>query len=93
MFLSELLQLAVSTEDGKTLGRVIDVRVDEEARAISGIVLDDSRFLSRLVRGRSENGRTLPLPALPWSAVIRIDRDAVVVSADSETLRAGSEKP
>jgi sporulation protein YlmC with PRC-barrel domain len=90
VFLSELLGSAVIDEAGAQLGRLLDVRLDEERTRISGIVIDDSAFPARLVRGRGADGRTLPLEALPWEVVVELTPGRVVVRSDSRTDGRGT---
>jgi sporulation protein YlmC with PRC-barrel domain len=91
VFLSEFLGSAVIRESGEPLGRILDLRLDEERTRISGIVIDDGGFPARLVRGRSNDGRTRPLDALPWDAVVHFEPGRVVVRDDSSIRPQGKE--
>ena len=89
MFLSELLGSPVISESGEHLGRILDLRLDEERTRISGLVIDTTGFPTRLVRGRGNDGRTIPLDALPWEAVVHVEPGRVVVRGDSRTRGQG----
>lgn len=94
MFLSELLQATVETESGELLGELLDLRLDEETNTITGLVVDDRAFVTRLVRGRDDGGRCLPVPALPWDSVVRVEPGRpVVLRTDSSRGRKGRRKP
>jgi sporulation protein YlmC with PRC-barrel domain len=91
LFLSELLGSPVVYESGEHLGRILDLRLDEERTQISGVVIDNGGFPTRLVRGRGNDGRTIPLDALPWEAVVRVEPGRVVVRGDSSSCHQGKE--
>jgi sporulation protein YlmC with PRC-barrel domain len=90
MFLSELLGATVETESGELLGQLLDLRLDEQKNTITGLVVDDRAFVTRLVRGRDDSGRRLPVSALPWESVMRLEPGRpVVVGTDSSPGKKG----
>jgi sporulation protein YlmC with PRC-barrel domain len=94
MFLSELLRATVETESGELLGSLLDLRLDEETNTITGLVVDDRPFVTRLVRGRDDSGRCVPVPALRWESLVRLEPGrTVVVRTDSSGGRKGRRKP
>jgi sporulation protein YlmC with PRC-barrel domain len=78
MFLSELLGSPVVSQSGRPVGRLLDIRIDQE-RA-SGIVVANHGLVRRLLHGRDASGRVAPLKALPWKDIVTLQPGSVVVS-------------
>jgi sporulation protein YlmC with PRC-barrel domain len=80
--LSQLLGTKVTTESGRDLGRVRDVRAELRPRsvAITGLVAGKLGFFERLGIGAPESrGRNLRRDVVPWSTVVRADAGGIVV--------------
>ncbi len=92
MFLSDLLGATVETESGELLGQLLDLRLNEQTNTITGLVVDDRTFVTKLMRGRDDSGRQLPIAALPWESVGRFEPPQVVVQTDSRPGKEGKRK-
>lgn len=82
MRLSTLLGVPVRTESGDELGRVHDVRakLSSSSLRVTGLVVGRYGLLERLGIGAPRSSGRIRVPdVVPWSAVIRADRRAVVV--------------
>ena len=80
--LSDLLGTHVHTESGDQLGRVHDLRAELTSRSleVTGLVVGELGLLERLGIGAPESGaRIRTRDVVPWSAVVRADRRAIVV--------------
>jgi sporulation protein YlmC with PRC-barrel domain len=80
--LSELLSLTVTTESGRKLGRVHDVRALLRPRSVrvDGFVVGTFGLVERLGIGAPASGqRVRGREVVPWSAVVRCDRGGIVV--------------
>jgi sporulation protein YlmC with PRC-barrel domain len=85
--LSDLLGVAVRTEDGESLGHVHDVRADLGARSlrITGLVVGKVGLLERLGIGAPRSDlRLRSHDVVPWSAVVRADRRGVLVRSGTK---------
>ena len=82
MRLSALLGLPVSTESGRSLGRVHDVRSELTPRTlkVTGLVVGRVGLLERLGIGAPRTpARARSRDAIPWRDVVRVDRRGIVV--------------
>jgi sporulation protein YlmC with PRC-barrel domain len=82
MRLSDLLNVEVRTESGKSIGRVHDLRAELTPRTlkVTGLVVGGLGLLERLGIGAPKTGaRIRTHDVVPWSAVVRADRRGVVV--------------
>lgn len=82
MNVSDLLGARVRTEDGKSLGRVHDLRSELGARSlrVTGLVVGKWGLLERLGIGAPRSGlRIRSHDVVPWKDVVRADRRGVVV--------------
>ena len=87
MRLSDLLGVSVSTESGRRLGRVHDVRAELTSRTlnVTGLVVGEAGVLERLGLGApTSTARLRAHDVVPWSAVVRADRRGVVVREGTE---------
>jgi sporulation protein YlmC with PRC-barrel domain len=87
MTLRELIGLPVRTESGEGLGRVHDVRGRLTSRTlrVEGLVVGGAGVLERLGIGDQASPQRVHLrAAVPWSAVVRVDRRGVVVRDGTE---------
>ena len=80
--LSQILGLRVTTEDGRQLGHVFDLRVKREdgSWAVSGVVYGRRGVSERLglEKGRQEEPlRTSEV--IPWDDVLRLDEARLIV--------------
>jgi len=85
--LSDLLGVHVHTESGHHLGRVHDLRAELTSRSVkvNGLVVGRLGLLERLGIGAPESGaRIRTTDVVPWSAVVRADRRAIVVPDDEQ---------
>jgi sporulation protein YlmC with PRC-barrel domain len=78
VFLSELLGSSVVSQSGRTLGRLLDIRIEDERAC--GIVVAQHGLVRRLLRGRDPSGRVAPLRVVPWKDVVMIQPGSIVVS-------------
>jgi sporulation protein YlmC with PRC-barrel domain len=79
---STLLGVQVRTESGDELGHVHDVRakLTSSSLRVTGLVVGRYGMLERLGIGAPRSSARIRAPdVVPWSAVIRADRRAVVV--------------
>jgi sporulation protein YlmC with PRC-barrel domain len=86
MRFTDLLGTEVATESGGTLGRVHDLRAELTPRTlkITGLVVGSAGFFERLGIGAPESGARLRTrDVVPWSAVLRADRNRIVVRDDA----------
>ena len=84
--LSDLIGTHVHTESGEHMGRVHDLRAELTTRSlkVTGLVVGKLGFLERLGIGAPESGaRIRTQDVIPWSAVVRADRRAIVVRDDA----------
>ena len=82
MRLSELLGLDVTTESGRRLGRVHDVRALLRPRSlrVDALVVGAFGLVERLGIGAPRTRkRVRGRHVVPWSAVVRFDRSGIVV--------------
>ena len=82
MRLSELLGLTVTTESGRHLGRVHDVRALLRPRSlrVDALVVGAFGMVERLGIGApGARQRVRGHDVVPWSAVVRFDRGGIVV--------------
>jgi sporulation protein YlmC with PRC-barrel domain len=82
MRLSDLLNVEVRTESGKSIGRVHDLRAELTPRTlkVTGLVVGGLGLLERLGIGAPKSGaRIRTHDVVSWSAVVRADRRGVVV--------------
>jgi sporulation protein YlmC with PRC-barrel domain len=87
MRLSDLLNLEVRTESGKSIGRVHDLRAELTPRTlkVTGLVVGGLGLLERLGIGAPDAGaRIRTHDVVPWSAVVRADRRGIVVRDGTE---------
>lgn len=84
MRLSALLGLPVRTESGESLGHVHDVVADRETMTVRAFAVGTRGLAVRLGFARRGGVRTRPRTAVPWSAVARLEADAVVVRDGTE---------
>jgi sporulation protein YlmC with PRC-barrel domain len=78
VFLSELLLCPVRSESGKEVGRLLDIRIEDER--VSGVVVAQDGLIRRLLQGRDASGRIAPLEAVAWSDVVSFEPGRIVVS-------------
>lgn len=78
MRLSDLRDKAIKTLDGKTVGRVHEVHCDKGK--IVALMCGPASLIERWT-GRKAGHR------IPWQAVRRIERDAVIVTPDQSRPR------
>lgn len=86
MRLTDLLDTEVTTESGRRLGRVHDLRAELTPRTlqVTGLVVGPAGFLERLGIGAPESGaRIRTRDVVPWSEVLRADRRRIVVRDDA----------
>jgi sporulation protein YlmC with PRC-barrel domain len=90
MRLSELLRRKVRTESGRELGHVHDVRAEQrgDRLLITGVIVGRHALLEHFGIGLSP-GRPGPklrtsANVVPWSAVVRLAPDALIVRDDTE---------
>jgi len=86
MRFTDVLGAHVSTESGRALGRVHDLRAERTARTlrITGLVVGPAGFLERLGIGAPESGaRIRTRDVVPWSDVVRADSRRIVVRDDA----------
>jgi len=80
--LSDLLELHVEDEDGRSLGHVHDVRVhrDGDEAQVEGLIIGRRGLFVRLGwrRGR-DPAPVSPHDSLPWDDVLAIEADRLVV--------------
>ena len=84
--LSDLLGVHVRTESGEHLGRVHDLRAELTSRSleVNGLVVGRLGLLERLGIGAPESAaRIRTQDVVPWSAIVRADRRAIVVRDDA----------
>ena len=82
MRLSDLIGAPVRTESGDSLGRLRDLQGELTSRSlrITGLCVGGLGLLERLGIGAPESGDRLHVhDVVPWSAVVRADRRAIVV--------------
>jgi sporulation protein YlmC with PRC-barrel domain len=91
--LSRFLDAQVVTESGEKLGRCFDVRGEktESTLKVTGLVVGKRGFLERLGIGSSRgeakrHHKVWERDTVPWSAVVRLERDRIVVK-DGTTLK------
>ena len=87
MRLSELLGLTVTTESGRRIGRVHDVRALLRPRSmrVDGLVVGTLGLVERLGIGAPRTRhRVRGHHVVPWSAVVRFDRSGIVVRDATE---------
>jgi sporulation protein YlmC with PRC-barrel domain len=80
--LSDVLGLQVTTESGRRLGRVHDVRAELTTRSlkITGLVVGRLGLLERLGVGAPHSALRLGAhDVVEWKDVVRVDRRGVVV--------------
>jgi sporulation protein YlmC with PRC-barrel domain len=84
MRISDLLGSEVSTESGKALGRVYDVRVEEGGKTlkIAGLLAGTTGLRARLVGNEPASEADPGSGLIPWSAVKRVADGLVVVTDD-----------
>jgi len=85
--LSELLRLTVTTEGGRKVGRVYDVRALLRPRSVrvDGLVVGTLGIAERLgVGAPAARQRVRGRDVVPWSAVVRFDRGGIVVRDTSD---------
>jgi sporulation protein YlmC with PRC-barrel domain len=85
--LTNLLGVEVRTESGRKLGHAHDLRGDLTARTleVTGVVVGGLGVLERLGLGTTRSAARLRSDdVVPWSAVVRADRRAIVVRDDVE---------
>lgn len=71
MRLSELQYKEIVNLEGKKIGNIIDVRLDQNGKLIS-LVLEDSK---KFFRGKSKEGET----EIGWDKIERIGEDVILV--------------
>ena len=79
---SDLIGLRVRTDDGRSLGRVFDIRAELGSRSlkVTGLVVGKWGLLERLGLGAPRSGvRIRSHDVVPWRDVVRADRGGVVV--------------
>ena len=82
MRLSDLIGTPVRTESGESLGRLRDLRGELGPRSlrVTGLCVGGLGLLERLGVGSPKSGGRLHVHSVvPWSAVVRADRRAIVV--------------
>jgi sporulation protein YlmC with PRC-barrel domain len=82
MKVSDLLGVSVTTESGKRLGHVHDLRGELTARSlkVTGLVVGGPGILERLGIGAPQSAaRIRTKDVVPWEAVVRADRRGIVV--------------
>jgi sporulation protein YlmC with PRC-barrel domain len=90
MRLSELLHRELRTESGRTLGHVHDVRAEQrgDRLVITGVIVGRHALLEHfgigLAPSQSGPKRRTAEGVVPWSAVVRVLGDAVVVRDGTE---------
>jgi sporulation protein YlmC with PRC-barrel domain len=90
MRLSELLHREVRTESGRKLGHVHDVRAEQrgERLIVSGVIVGRHALLEHfgigLAPGQRGPKRRTSQGVVPWSAVVRLAKDAVIVRDGTE---------
>jgi sporulation protein YlmC with PRC-barrel domain len=90
MRLSELLHRELRTESGRTLGHVHDVRAEQrgDRLVITGVIVGRHALLEHfgigLAPGQSGSNRRTSKGVVPWSAVVRVLGDAVIVRDGTE---------
>jgi sporulation protein YlmC with PRC-barrel domain len=85
--LTNLLGVEVRTESGRTLGHAHDIRGELTASTleVTGVVVGGLGALERLGLGTPRSAARLRSDdVVPWSAVVRADRRAIVVRDDVE---------
>ena len=91
MRLSELLHREVETESGRKLGHVHDVRAERRGDRlfVTGVIVGRRALLEHfgigLARGRTGPKLRTGADVVPWSAVVRVVQDKVVVRDGTET--------
>jgi sporulation protein YlmC with PRC-barrel domain len=87
MRLSDLLGREVWTEDGRRLGRVYDVRVEErpDRLAVIGLLVGPRAWWRRMAGNVSRRDGVL----VPWAALRSLDGPRIVVGPDVREHRAG----
>jgi sporulation protein YlmC with PRC-barrel domain len=89
MRLSEVLGLRVTTEGGRSLGRVHDVRgaLTDDAVQITGLVIGAVGILERLGIGAPQTTHRIRSgDVVPWPSIVRVDRRGVVVEEKTKPL-------
>jgi sporulation protein YlmC with PRC-barrel domain len=90
MRLSELLHRQLRTESGRSLGHVHDVRAEQrgDRLVITGVIVGRHALLEHfgigLAEGQSGPKRRTSSGVVPWSAVVRVVGDAVIVRDGTE---------
>jgi sporulation protein YlmC with PRC-barrel domain len=85
--LTNLLGVEVRTESGRKLGHAHDIRGELTASTleVTGVVVGGLGALERLGLGTPRSAARLRSDdVVPWSAVVRADRRAIVVRDDVE---------
>ena len=86
MRLSELLGLTVTTESGRRVGRVHDVRglLRPRSLRVDGLVVGTLGLAERLGIGAPHYRERLRGPhVVPWSSVVRFDRSGIIIRDES----------
>jgi sporulation protein YlmC with PRC-barrel domain len=90
MRLSELLHRQLRTESGRSLGHVHDVRAEQrgDRLVITGVIVGRHALLEHfgvgLGEGEGNPKRRTSTRVVPWSAVVRVVCDAVIVRDGTE---------
>lgn len=71
MRLSELQYKEIINLEGKKIGSIIDVRLDENGKLISLVIEDNKKFF----KGKSKEGET----EISWDKIERIGEDVILV--------------
>jgi hypothetical protein len=90
MRVSDFLGLPVLTESGDKLGHVFDLRVKRDPRSssahaghrwqVKGLVVGRRGFIERFgLKGAKDARPLLPHDVVPWSALLRIRENRVIV--------------
>lgn len=85
--LSSILRRRVVTVDGRELGRCYDVRGELTASSlrVTGLVVGRQGLLEHFGIGRLWHRRGRGTEAIPWSAVVRIEGERIVVRDETRS--------
>jgi len=65
----------VNMNDGKRLGNIIDIKLDEESGNVIGIILENKGFMTRLISNNPESEIT-------WNNIVKIGEDVILVKTN-----------
>jgi len=86
--LSSLVRRRIVTESGRSLGRCYDLRAEltSSSLRVTGLVVGRRGWLEHFGIGAQASAtptRVRDIDTIPWDAVVRLERDRIVVRDDA----------